>query len=235
MNTEKFSNKADNYAKGRPDYPVAVVDFIKTLIDEQPIIADIGAGTGKFTKLIADLGYQVFAVEPNQDMFNQLQITVADVPNAKTVLATSEATTLADQSIDIITVAQALHWFDLEKFKVECQRILKPNGWVVAMYNNGVDARNNQAQHRIDATKDFFVQPVIKEFRTPITYNREKWLASAMSRSYSPLPDDENYDEFMQQAIKTFELEAVHGLMHREIVTTVYAERVVDILDEGIK
>ena len=64
--------------------------------------------------MIAQAGYDVFAVEPNADMYEQLKLTFTEYQNVKPILATSEATKLADDSVDIITVAQALHWFDLE-------------------------------------------------------------------------------------------------------------------------
>ena len=237
MSIEKFSSKAEQYAKGRPGYPVAVIDYIKTLVDDHVIIADIGAGTGKFTELIAQAGYEIFAVEPNVDMYDQLKLTLAKYPNVEPIFATSEETTLADNSVNIITVAQALHWFDLEKFEAECKRILKPDGWVIALYNSGSYHNNimlydhdknevrEKATHRRNATSEFFTNPIVKEFVATITYTRDTWFAYMMSHSHSPLPSDENYAEHAHKINAIFDDESKEDLMYREIVTTLYAEQ----------
>ena len=238
MNTEKFSDKAEQYAKGRPSYPAAAIDYIKMLIADDAVVADIGAGTGKLTELLAREGYEVFAVEPNTDMYEQLELTLAKYPNVKPVFATSEETKLADNSVDMITVAQALHWFDLVKFKAECKRILKPGGWIVVLYNNAMRIDNNivlydndkkevgdRVGHRRNAANEFFANPVVKEFVTPITYTRETWFAYMMSHSHSPLPSDESYDEYACKINEIFDYESKDDLMYREIVTTVYSAR----------
>jgi len=239
MSIEKFTSKADQYAKGRPSYPAAAVDYLKTLVNDDVIIADIGAGTGKFTELIAQAGYEVFAVEPNPDMYAQLQLTLAEYQNAKPIFATSEETTLADSNVDIITVAQALHWFDLEKFEAECKRILKPDGWVIALYNNVISKVDHQivlhdndgkeisrqAPYKKKSTDEFFTNPVEKEFTNLITYTRESWFAFMMSHSHSPLPSDENYHKYVEKINAIFDCENKEDLLHREVITTVYAEQ----------
>jgi len=238
MNIEKFSQKANNYEKGRPSYPKEAFAYIKTLLRDDSVIADIGAGTGKFTRDVAELGCNVFAIEPNVDMFEQLQLTLVNFPNAKSILATSENTTLADGSVNVITVAQALHWFDLEKFKGECQRILQPNGWVVALYNNVVPLKNNlvlldgnkreikgQSEHRENAAAAFFRNPLVKEYRTAVSYTLTTWIAFMMSHSHSPVPSDDHYAEYVEQVRNIFVAEAVDSVLHREVVTSVYAEK----------
>ena len=238
MSLEKFSNKGKQYAKGRPGYPIEAIDYIKTLAKDAIIVGDIGAGTGKFTELLAQAGYDVFAVEPNADMYEQLKLTHKEYPNVKFVLATSEETQLADDSVDIITVAQALHWFDLEKFKAECKRILRPGGWVIALYNE-VSYNNNivlcdeekkdvkvQAKQRKNfAHLEFFDNPVMKEFATTITYTKETWIAYMLSHSHSPLPSDKSYNEYIEKVNAIFDCESSGNQLHREIVTTIYAEQ----------
>lgn len=239
MSTEKFSKKAEQYAKGRPDYPEEVIDYIKTLIDDGAKVADIGAGTGKLTELLAKAGYEVFAVEPNADMYAQLSLAIAKYPNVKTIFATSEKTTLAYESIDLITVAQALHWFNLEEFEIECKRILKPNGWIIALYNN-VSVGNNkiklhdkdkneipkQAKYKTEATDIFFINPIIQKYTNPISYTRESWLAYMMSHSHSPLPAAENYNDYVRKVNEIFDYENKEGFLHRVIITTIYAQQI---------
>jgi 16S rRNA A1518/A1519 N6-dimethyltransferase RsmA/KsgA/DIM1 with predicted DNA glycosylase/AP lyase activity len=68
--TKRFSDRVDNYVKYRPTYPPEVLDYLKTEcnLTSKSVIADVGAGTGIFTKLLLDKGYEVFAVEPNEQM-----------------------------------------------------------------------------------------------------------------------------------------------------------------------
>jgi 16S rRNA A1518/A1519 N6-dimethyltransferase RsmA/KsgA/DIM1 with predicted DNA glycosylase/AP lyase activity len=67
-NTNLFRGKAEVYAKARPGYPTAAIDYILSLLPENPTIADVGAGTGKFSVLLAERGVSLFAVEPNDGM-----------------------------------------------------------------------------------------------------------------------------------------------------------------------
>ena len=92
MNTDAFTNRAQAYTKARPGYPDEAIEYIRTLVPQRAIFADVGAGTGKFTELIARHGYEVFAVEPNADMLEQLAITLAPFPNTKIFDGTAEAT-----------------------------------------------------------------------------------------------------------------------------------------------
>jgi len=83
MNTENFSGKAQAYAAARPGYPDEAIEYIRSLVRQDAVFADVGAGTGKFTELIARHGYEVFAVEPNDDMRKQLEITLKPYINVK--------------------------------------------------------------------------------------------------------------------------------------------------------
>ncbi|MCL1950021.1 MAG: GDSL-type esterase/lipase family protein [Turicibacter sp.] len=228
-NTDLFSKKATQYAKGRPGYPTSVLTYLTSLLDENPVFADIGAGTGKLTEVIAKGGYQVFAVEPNPDMFGQLEQVLRPYGNATPVFATSEATTLPDHSVDMITVAQALHWFDLEAFTKECKRILKPGGWVVALYNNAKAEANSQQTHRTLATEKFFPHPIIQHFTHQVPYNQEEWLAYHQSHSHNPLPNDPNFDGHMLKASQYFDENAEDGTLFYEMVTVTYAQPLKDL------
>ncbi|MCL2608557.1 MAG: class I SAM-dependent methyltransferase [Treponema sp.] len=68
MNTELFTGRAEAYEHGRPGYPVSVLDYIKNLVPQNAVIAEVGAGTGKFTELLAKGGFTLYAIEPNADM-----------------------------------------------------------------------------------------------------------------------------------------------------------------------
>lgn len=129
MNEEKFTGKADLYEKYRPSYPSELIDWLYDNTKAETV-ADVGAGTGKFTRCLAAKPWKITAVEPNSDMRSKL-----DIQGVNVAAGTAENTTLPDKSIDLVTTAQAFHWFDRDKFKAECKRILKPSGSLAIVYN----------------------------------------------------------------------------------------------------
>jgi SAM-dependent methyltransferase len=135
--TERFSDRVENYVKYRPSYPTEILDALASScgLSLTSTIADIGSGTGILSKLFLDNGNIVYAVEPNQEMRTAAEHLLADYPNLKSVQGQAEQTTLDDRTIDMVTVGQAFHWFNREKAKSEFIRILRPNGWVVLVWN----------------------------------------------------------------------------------------------------
>ena len=224
MNTEKFTGKAQAYANGRPGYPDEAMDYIKTLAPAGAVFADIGAGTGKFTEFLARCGYKIFAVEPNTDMREQLSVTLALYTNVEIVDGTAEATTLSDHSIDVITCAQALHWFDPDAFRAECQRIGKHDVLIIAIYNNTPGGRS--VTHSKQSTDVFYKNPTVREFPNPMFYTREKWLQYMTSHSNDPLPSDPGYETHIAEMNAVFDRENVDGLLRRDVVTKIYSERI---------
>jgi SAM-dependent methyltransferase len=99
-------------------------------------IADVAAGTGLLTEIFLARGYRVVAVEPNDEMRAACATLIAQYPQLKCVTGTAEATGLADHSVDLITVGQAMHWFDLKRTRREFVRILKDGGWCAVLYNH---------------------------------------------------------------------------------------------------
>ncbi len=224
MNTEKFTGRAEAYAKARPGYPGEAIRYLCSLVSADAVWADIGAGTGIFTKLIAERGYTVYAVEPNADMRRQLAASLASFPNAKIVAGTAEATALPDRSADLITCAQALHWFDPEAFAKECRRIGKPGGLVAAVYNK--TPGGSSISHCRQSTDAFFSHPEVREFPNTMFYTRENWLLYMNSHSGDPLPSDPRYAAHIEEANSLFDRENDGGLIRRDVVTAVYSERI---------
>jgi len=222
MNTEIFTGKAQAYANARPGYPDAALDYIKSLVPPNAVFADIGAGTGKFTELLARSGYSVHAVEPNADMREQLAVTLAAYKNVSIINAPAEATTLPDNSIDVVTCAQALHWFELDAFRAECRRIGKPGVTVIAVYNN--TPGGSSAKHGKLSTEMFFTNPTLREFPNPIFYTRESWQQYMTSHSHDPLPSDPNYAAHIAEINAIFDRENVDGILRRNVVTKLYCE-----------
>ncbi len=133
----RFSNRVENYVKYRPDYPREILSALRDRIgfDRSWNVADIGSGTGISTRMFLENGNQVLAIEPNADMRAAAEKMLGNQPRFRSVDASAEQTTLADASVDLIVSAQAFHWFDLPKCKVEFARILKPNGWCALIWN----------------------------------------------------------------------------------------------------
>jgi len=126
----RFSSKAEKYALYRPDYAPEAIQtiFEQTQLTSESVIADIGAGTGIVSRHFVEHRIPVYAVEPSLEMRQMAEIQLGKSPIFHGVDGTSEATMLPDASIDLITVGQAMHWFDPKPTKREFLRILKENG-----------------------------------------------------------------------------------------------------------
>jgi ubiquinone/menaquinone biosynthesis C-methylase UbiE len=173
---------------------------------------------------LAERGYSIFAVEPNADMRGQLAITLAPFPNVQIIDGTAEVTKLPDHSVDILTIAHALHWFNLEAFRVECRRVVKPGGLVIAIYNHVTGGgMTDYYRQIIDA---FFTKPTTWEFPNQMYYTRDNWLAYIASQDDNPLPTDPGYDAHIAAINAAFDRDSVDGLLLCDRVTKVYSERI---------
>jgi SAM-dependent methyltransferase len=154
----RFSNRATDYASYRPSYPPAAIDLILAGLDDPALltVADIGAGTGISSRLLANRGARVWAIEPNAAMRAAAQpdpdLASTDFTSTFTSTGltfrdgTAEQTGLPDQSIGLITCFQSFHWFDPTATLPEFHRILQPNGRVALLWNDRdrEDAFTNQ-------------------------------------------------------------------------------------------
>ncbi|WP_130620463.1 class I SAM-dependent methyltransferase [Dyella amyloliquefaciens] len=136
--TGRFSDRVADYVRYRPDYPVAMLEWLQRTYGVNPhwLVADVGAGTGISSKLFLDGGYRVIAVEPNEPMRKAAEQWLGDNERFRTIEGHATATRLDDASVDLVTVAQAFHWFDQAATREEFQRILKPSGLVAIVWNS---------------------------------------------------------------------------------------------------
>lgn len=136
--TERFSSRVADYVRYRPDYPAALLPWLhgEMGVVADARVADIGAGTGISSKLFLDAGHEVVAVEPNAAMRVAAQEWLGGNPKFSAVDGSAEATTLADASVDLVSAAQAFHWFDQQAVKPEWRRILRPGGLVAVYWNS---------------------------------------------------------------------------------------------------
>jgi len=135
---ERFSQAAEDYAKYRPDYPDALVQACATYASLQPgaSVVDIGCGTGISTRRFAAHGYRVTGIEPNAAMLARARETPAPGPGQVRYMDGDAAHTgLPDSCTELISCAQALHWFELDDCVAEWRRILNPRGACAAFWN----------------------------------------------------------------------------------------------------
>jgi len=131
--TGRFSDRADDYVKYRPDYPAAAIDAMLDGLGERSrlVSADIGAGTGISARQLAERGVRVIAVEPNAEM----RSAASPHPGVEWRDGTAEATGLAAQSVGLVVCAQSFHWFRPREAVAEFHRILSPGGRLALMWN----------------------------------------------------------------------------------------------------
>lgn len=217
--TKKFSGKAEGYEKYRPTYPKGLLDYLyqEKGFQKDSVIADIGAGTGIFSRLLLERGSHVFCVEPNNDMRRVAWQKLQEYETCTFVNATAEHTLLNDQSMDFVTAAQAFHWFDQSAFAAECRRILRPGGKVVLLWNSR--EKNDEmvketyqicqmicpefkgfsgGEETPQKYQSFFREGRYEEkiFDNDLHLNLEEFLGRYLSASYAPSKEESRYFEF---------------------------------------
>lgn len=120
---DHFSTQSSDYSKYRPDYPQELYDFILSELKERKTAWDCGTGNGQAAIILSEYFEKVYATDPSAEQIKNASFK----KNIEYRIASAENSTLHDKSIDLITVAQALHWFDFDKFYSEVRRVSKPN------------------------------------------------------------------------------------------------------------
>jgi ubiquinone/menaquinone biosynthesis C-methylase UbiE len=220
--TKRFTGRASFYSTSRPAYPQRILDILRAEIgfDKTFIIADIGSGTGLLSQLFLENGNRVLAVEPNNEMRNFAEKSLSKFPKFFSVRGTAESTGIESASVDVVTVGQALHWFNCEASSSEFARILKENGHVCIAYNdrNKEDrfmrdydlvvrnyARNRASVPSIDDTylSKFFKNEEYSKFSLPNEQILDLGglLGRMTSASYMPSPSDENQFAMLREDV----------------------------------
>ncbi len=135
---ERFSATAALYSRWRPSYPSTLRDYLLGLGQANAPsrrIADIGCGTGISTRILAGPGVQVIGIDPNPEMLAEAERSTPPGAAIEYRRGEAVATGLPAASIDLVTAAQAFHWFDVEAALTEFRRILVPGGYVAAFWN----------------------------------------------------------------------------------------------------
>lgn len=237
MNTyKKFTGKEADYAKYRPAYPTAFLDYLSQDIGlSGQVVADIGCGTGIFTRLLAHFTQMVYGIEPNCQMRESCEKACAAFANIIIQDGTAEYTGLAEDSVDSVTAAQAFHWFDVLKFKKECQRILKADGQVILLWNSldkdhpVIDGISqlckqlglcytgfNSGMLEGDCLRQFFAngQYLCRAFDNPVILTEDQFVGRYLSSSYAPMPEEAGHADYVSGLIDLFECHQTDGLIN---------------------
>ena len=243
--TQRFSSRVDHYVRYRPGYPTEVLDLLKTAcgLTSQNVVADIASGTGIWTRWLLSNGNAVFGVEPNAKMRKAGEEFLKSYPKFTSVAGTAEATNLADRSVDMVTAAQAAHWFDRPRARAEFLRILRPGGWVVLLWNErltdstaflrgyeqmlleyGTDYKEVRHEKTTAEIKDFFAPASYQErvFKFEQRFDYEGIEGRLLSSSYTPQPGQKNYEPMLDEMRKVFDQHQVNGEVVLEYDTRVF-------------
>jgi SAM-dependent methyltransferase len=245
-NKLRFSNRVDNYVRYRPGYPAAALDFLYSEIglSGASIVADVGAGTGIFTRLLLERGTEVYAVEPNREMRLAAESVLSSCKVFHSVDGSAEETTLSDGSMDFVVSAQAFHWFDIPATKKEFERILKPSGQAVLIWNRRLSdtgrfaseyelllrtyGRDYATVNHTNLGKEqfsaFFLEGEyrLRSFDYQQIFDWEGLKGRLLSSSYCPLPGEEAYEALLMALQSLFTEAQKDGTIAFDYSTDVY-------------
>ena len=232
---QTYTTKAEKYAKYRWDYAPAAVAaiFASAQLSEDALVADIGAGTGILTHHFIGRVRQVYAIEPNASMRREAARGLPPGSGCTVLAGSAEQAPLRTSSVDLITVAQAIHWCSPEPTRREFRRILRPGGWLALLRNfptetvfgdalaqvctaeNGVSEAAGSPPEFKRPADFYFGGPHYQKLVFPFTYQQDwaSYIGSLCSASYMPDEDHPAYPRFEKAVRGVFEQFSQNGLL----------------------
>jgi len=244
--TQRFSSRVGDYARCRPSYPTEIIEILRQEcgLTSDSVIADVASGTGIFTRLLLENGNRVYGVEPNEAMRKAGEEYLANYPAFTSIEGTAESTTLPNASVDLVTAAQAAHWFDREKALEEFHRILTPGGYLALIGN---DRRKDAAafdreyeqllenfgtdyedvKRRDNASMQFFgaVPHQTRMLRNFQDFDYVSLEGRLLSSSYTPQAGHPSHGPMLVKLQGIFEHHQKSGLVRMEYDTKLYFGR----------
>jgi SAM-dependent methyltransferase len=239
----------EDYVRSRPGYPPELIDLLADSGELSPSheVADVGSGTGKLSRLFLAHGNRVFGIEPNREMRKAGERELASFSRFVSVDGRAEQTTLAAESVDLVTAGQAFHWFRPAETCQEFLRILRPGRPVLLVWND----RDEQASgfmrgyeqllrdHGTDygavhhrrfgraEIERFFGGHRFSEHRLDYrqSFDKSGLRARMCSSSYVPAPGELGHDGLMSGLDDLFEAHCRDGRVGFDYRTRVYLGR----------
>lgn len=224
-----FAEVAAAYERGRPEYPL---EAVRWLVGDEPVdVLDLGAGTGKLTRALVALGHRVTAVEPLAEMRAQLETAVLETTALD---GRAESIPVDDESADVVTSAQAFHWFDHGRALPEIARVLRPGGRLALVWNSRDD--RDPWMVRLSAilgnetVAESYVVPVLggsglfgpvetARFAFVQTHDREGLIDLVLSRSYCAKLEPEDREPILDAVARLYDETAEDGHVQLAYVT----------------
>ena len=243
---QRFSNRVADYVRYRPGYPTGVRDLLRAecALRSGHVVADIGSGTGFLSELFLKNGNRVFGVEPNEAMRQAGEEYLAEFDSFNSIDGSAENTTLEDASVDFVVAGQAFHWFDQSAARREFQRILKPDGWLVVVWNErlieaspfvreyenllrkfGTDYERVKESYPTEAhMRDFFGANEYRSYELPNfqDFDFDGLAGRLRSSSFIPTPDAPTYEPMMAEVRRIFDAHNKEDRVRLEYSTHVY-------------
>jgi ubiquinone/menaquinone biosynthesis C-methylase UbiE len=155
VDKDYFSKQAQFYAQFRPNYPKPLYDYLLSKLAGKEVLWDCATGTGQVASELSNYFNEVIATDLSQAQLDQ----AIKKDNIIYQQSAAEKTQLLEDSVDLVTVAQAAHWFDMVLFEKELMRVLKPHGCVaIWMYNLPSLTKD------LDQLRDYLYQPILGEY-----------------------------------------------------------------------
>lgn len=231
----QYQHKVQLYEQGRLGYAEESFKLIEGLVPvAHSKITDAGSGTGIFSEALLKRGYTVYGVEPDRDLGQKAEKNLAHYKNFTALAAAAEDTGLPSHSMDAIIAASAFHWFDTQRFLRECERILKPNGYIFLIYNVRQSRdlfslahqdiclqhcpKFSSFQHGADMAKNccpMIFSDSYREMRYPynLGYGKEQFLSRCLSSSYSLNQTQPGYLAYQQDLKQLIDQYAENGVI----------------------
>lgn len=243
----RFSDRAENYRKYRPDYPAVLYSYLSENagLRSGDIICDLGSGTGILSQLFLNQGHEVYGIEPNEEMRKAAEMTLGGQRGFHNMNGRAESIPLTDSTIDFVVAGQAFHWFDPYLTKKEIQRILKPGKQVALVWNNRQIELNHfhrdyeellirfgidyvQVSRRWVMTDDGLAAWFSPQPMTQVSLPNSKQLdleglrGALLSASYAPMEGHPNYKPMMEDLDELFSRNQSNGFVTFQYQTKVF-------------
>lgn len=246
----RFTDRVDDYVKYRPGYPREVIDLLarECSLGQACTVADVGSGTGIFAKLLLASGARVFGVEPNAAMRAVAERDLGGSTQFHSVDGSAETMGIEASSVDLVTAAQAFHWFDPPRARAEMTRVLRAPGWVALVWNDRAasplnddyeamldryapDYANVRERDRSPGPKmrAFFDPAPVRSARFPNAqvFDEEGLRGRLRSSSYAPRPGHPMHDPIYARLAELFAAHAKDGRVELTYETVVFWGRLV--------